>query len=87
MAPARAATCRGGAILTFDPEELPEVVKLLERRIPAHARHRPDPATWVICNPHATVARWLLGEFSELVVVEAEGYAGALAALAGARVA
>ncbi len=86
MPQARAALCKGGAIFTFDPEAFPEVVKILEHRVPPHARHRPDPATWVIVNPYAGAARWLLGEFSELAVVEAEGYAAALAAVAGAGV-
>ncbi len=81
MAQAQAAVCPGGAIVSFDPEAAPQLVEHLARRIPPRARHRPDPATWVIVNPHAEAARWLLGEWAEVEVLEADSYAGALAAL------
>ncbi len=87
MTRARVITCPGGAILDFDPKGTPQLVEHLTRRIPAHARHRPDPATWVIVNPHADAARWLVGEWAEVEVVEADSYAAALAAVTGAGVA
>ncbi len=69
MAQAQAAVCPGGAIFTFAPEAAPQLVEHLARRIPPRARHRPDPATWVIVNPHAEAARWVLGEWAELAVL------------------
>ncbi len=86
LARARVSTCPGGAILDFDPKAAPQVVEHLARRIPARARHRPDPRVWVVCDPFAEAARWLLGEWAEVEVLEADDYAGALAALAPAGV-
>ncbi len=86
MARARFIACPGGAIVSFDPQELSQVDKSLSRHIPARARHRPDPRVWVVCDPFAEAARWLLGEWAEVEVLEADDYAGALAALAPAGV-
>ncbi len=83
MVKARIARCPGGAIVSVNALESPQVVEALTRSTPPHARHRPDPATWVIVNPHADAARWLVGEWAEVEVVEADSYAAALAAVTG----